>query len=267
MRITGIGHALFAATFMALGVWGLVSGHFNTVWAGAPKSLPGREILAYVTALVSLACGAALLWRRTAAWAAALLTVLVLLWIAAFRVTPVVHAPLDAGIWDGFGIVVMIALTSWALFAEMADESVPPRLRFATGASGVRIIHVIYGLVLVDFGIAHFGYLTFTASLVPSYLPDHVAWAEATGVAYMAAGLAILTGVWARLAAALVIVQIAGFTLLVWAPIMAKGSPSAGDLSESVMSWLLTACAVVLYETWRGAPWLAAPRLGQPQPA
>jgi uncharacterized membrane protein len=267
MRITGVGHALFAVTFMALGVWGLASGHFNTVWAGAPKTLPGREALAYVTALVSLACGAGLLWRRTTALAAGVLTVLVILWIMAFRITPVVHAPLDAGIWDGFGIVVMIALTAWALFAETAGDAVPPRLDIATGASGIRIIHVIYGLVLIDFGIAHFGYLTFTASLVPGYLPNHVAWAEATGLAYMAAGLAILTGVWARLAAALVIVQIAGFTLLVWAPILAKGSPSAGDLSESVMSWVLTACAVVLYETWRGAPWLAAPRLGQAQPA
>ena len=267
MRITGVGQALFAATFMALGVWGLASGHFNTVWAGVPKALPGREVLAYVTAAVSLACGAGLLWRRTAALAAGALAVLVVVWIAAFRVAPVVHAPLDAGIWDGFGIVVMIALAAWALFAETADGAVPAALGFATGARGLRIVHVLYGLVLIDFGVAHFGYLTFTASLVPAYLPDHVAWAEATGVAYMAAGLAILTGVWARLAAALVIVQIAGFTVLVWGPKMAAGSPSAGDLSESVMSWLLIACAWVLADTWRGAPWLAAPRLRLAQPA
>ena len=255
MKIIGPGHLLFALSLIGVGLWGLASGHFNGLWPGVPKSFPQREVLAYVCGAAAVAGGLGLLLRRTGALAAGLLTVIWLVWDLAFRGPAVVHAPLDAGIWDGFGITAMLAITAWALFAELAQGQAPPSLSFAVGDSGLRIVRILYGLVLIDFGIAHFGYLTFTASLVPAYLPDHVAWAEGTGLAYMAAGLAVLSGVLVRLAATLAIVQIAGFTVLVWAPILAGGKATFGDWSEGVVSLVLTAAAWVLADTYRGAPW------------
>jgi uncharacterized membrane protein len=256
MRIASVGHALFAATMIVLGILGFIKGDFAVIWQPVPEGVPAREVLIYLCAFISLASGIGLLWSRTAALASRVLAGYLLLWFVLLRVPGIFRASDVESWWSSGQIAVMLA-AAWVLYVWFATDRDKKRLRFATGDKGLRIARVLYGLALIPFGVAHFVYLQHTAELVPSWLPWHVGWAYFTGCAYIAAGLAVIVGVFARLAATLSAFQTGMFLLLVWVPIVAPGSKDAFQWSETLASAALTAGAWVVAESYRGTPWLA----------
>jgi uncharacterized membrane protein len=260
MRITSLGRGVFAAAMIALGLAGFIRGDFEGVWNGVPAHMAGRELLPYVCALISLACGLGLLFQRTAAFAARLLLIVLLIWLLVFKGRFIIAAPLEEGSYQSAGENAVIVAGAWVLYAQLAAAWDKRRLAFATGENGVRIARVLYGLALIAFGFSHFVYLDLTAPVVPAWLPWHVGWAYFTGGAYLAAGAAVLTGVFARLAAALSTLQMAGFLVLIWIPLVASGHIGAFQWGEFVVTCVLVASAWVVTESYRDRDWFALRR-------
>ena len=252
MRVTSAGHAAFAATMIGLGILGLTRHDFTPVWAPVPRFVPAREVLAYLCAFISLGCGVGLLWQRTADAAARALLCTLLLWLVMFRVPELLRAPAVQDPWSGCGETAVVAAGAWVLYAWFAAERDRRRLGLASGEAGLRIARMLYGAALIPFGTAHFVYIRQTAALVPAWLPWHLGVAWFTGSAFIAAGMAVMTGVGAPLAAVLSAVQMGLFTVLVWLPIVAAGAGSDFQWSETIISWALAVSGWLVAESYRG---------------
>lgn len=251
MRTSSVPHRLFAATFAVIGMIGLIRGDFAPVWEPISRTVPAREALVYLCAILSLSCGIGLLRMRTAATASRLLWISLLLWLILFRIRIALRAPGVEVSWEGCGETAVIAAGAWVLYASLASDWDRQRLAVLVGDRGTALARVLFGLALIPLGLAHFVYLEQTAVLVPAWLPAHAAWAYLTGGGYIAAGVAVMSGVLARLAAGLCAAQMGLFTLLVWVPILARSPRDPADWSEAIISWVLTLGARMVADSYR----------------
>lgn len=264
MRIVSVGHVIFALTMIGVGMLGLVQGDFVQIWQPVPKAYPAREAWVWLCAAISIACGVGVLWRRTAAVSARVLFFYVLLWMLVFKLRYIFLAPLTEGAYQSNGENAVIVAGAWVLYVWLAADGDRRHLGFFSGETGLRAARVLYALAMIAFGLSHFFYLNLTAPLVPGWLPWHVGWAYFTGSTYLAAGLAMLTGICARPAALLSALQMGLFTLLVWPPLMLAGTITTFQWGEFTVSWTLTAAAWIVADSYRGAGWFIA--AGKPAP-
>lgn len=239
----------FATAVVGVGVCGLVATDFVAAWQPVPRDVPSRETLAYLCAIVCVVAGAGLLFRSTAARSACVLLAGFLLWMVAFRLPAILGAPTAAVSYESWGECAVMMSAAWTILGR-----------------GTQLARRIFGVALIAFGIAHFAYIRDTAALVPSWLPAHVTWVFITGLAYVAAGLGVLSGVAARPAAMLAALQMGLFTLVVWLPVVAKGHAGPSEWSELLDSWALAAGAWVVADSF-ARPATAQPRGGQTGPA
>jgi uncharacterized membrane protein YphA (DoxX/SURF4 family) len=234
---------------MALGMVCLAWGNFDP-GQPVPKDFPDRTALAYAAAAFMLVAGAAVEWRRTVAWGAAALTAyyaFVVVILMGGRVVLAHYA--EFGAYSGVAEQLAIAAGGLIVYATNAkiDAALVVRL--------TRVGQLAFGVCALLFGGAHFFYMNLTAPMVPKWLPPtQEFWGYATGVAHIAAGVAILTGVQARLAAILLTVMFASFTPLVHLP-MLLANPS------SYMNWTENALNLALM----GAAWVVADSLARPR--
>ena len=237
-RVYGLGAIL-------LGVVELVFGAFAPGWLGVSARLPGYHLLVVAAGLVLVLGGLAINAPRVAGIAALALA-------AVFGVGLVfVQAPL--------ALAHPRTWVSWQAVAESTVMTLGGLLAYAKtprAAGGViiaRAVRWLFGASLLVFGISHFVYLKFTAAAVPAWLPPAQSfWAWATGVAQVAAGLAVLSGVQARVAAILLTVMYAGFGLLVHFPMVLANPRSHETWAENAVNFVLVGAAWGLAEMLSG---------------
>lgn len=219
---------------IGLGVLGFVVGDFALQWQPVAKGVPGREALAYVSAALLLAGGAGAVWSRTAAWGALALGVMYGVWVVVLHMpNALTNRPNDLAAWNAVAEALALAL------GGLAGWGIAHRPDWAERAGR------LFGLCPVIFGLAHFGYAAFTASMVPGWLPAPLFFAYLTGACHMAGGLALIAGVLPRLAATLLAAMYATFALVLHLP---RVIAAPGERIE----WTMLFIAVSL----TGAAWI-----------
>ncbi|MGH6909595.1 MAG: hypothetical protein ACREE0_14040 [Phenylobacterium sp.] len=243
------GWRVYGLGVMALGVVCLALGDFLPGQA-VPKGFPERTALAYAAGAFMLIAGAAVEWRRTVAWGAAALTAYYTLLVVILMDGRVVLRHY-AEYLAYSNLAEQLAIAAGALIVFAAHARIDPAL----AARLTRLGQMAFGICAVLFGGAHFFFMNLTAPLVPAWLPpSQTFWGYATGVGHIAAGLAILAKVQARLAAILLAAMYASFTALVHLPMLLADPSNHGVWSENAVNLVLIGAA------WVVADSLAAPR-------
>lgn len=244
------GVRVLALGVLAIGLASLVVGQFDP-GQPVPAAFPGRTALAFTAGVFLVVAAAALQFRRTAARAAAALTL-----YYALIVVLLMNGRLllrDYALYVTYeNIAMQLAIAAAALLAWAATAERDP----ARSARLTRIGRLTFGLCALVFGGAHFVYLHETATMVPAWLPPSPTfWAYLTGAGFVAAGLALLTGLQARLAAILLTIMLACLGVLANGRILLATPASYWNWTESAIN-----LAVL------GAAWTVADSLTQPRP-
>ncbi len=243
------GWRVYGLGIMALAVVCLALGDFLP-GQPVPKGLPARTALAHAAGIFMLVAGVAIVWRRTTALGAATLTAYYTLLVVILMDGRVALAHYREFIaYSNAAEQLSIAAAGLIVYANSAriEANLVERL--------TRAGQLAFGVCALLFGGAHFFYMNLTAPLVPRWLPPtQLFWGYATGVAFIAAGLAILSGVQARLAAILTTVMLAIFTLLVHGPMLLGDPFNHGIWTENA-----TNLAIM------GAAWVVADSLALPR--
>jgi uncharacterized membrane protein len=262
----GFGKTCFAVGMFGIGVMSLIHGDFALQWQPVPKWVPWREGLAYVSGVFLLVSGAGLLVKRSEARAALALTLYVLLWVLLLEVPKVADAPASVAAWSGACEIVALTGGALILFATAECTGRWSTLAFAAGDNGVRIGRVLFAVSLPVFGLAHFVYAEFTASMIPEWLPSRVGLAYFTGAAHIAAGFGLLFGIAPRLAATLEAIMMSSFVCLLHIPGVVADPSSRLQWTMLFVALSLTGAAWTVAHSLSGAPWRLARKSRAPAP-
>jgi uncharacterized membrane protein len=183
-RLHQAGRLCFAIAFAAFGVQHFIYARF--VAGLDPPWIPGSPLraclmgIALVVASIRIATTAK---TRVTSMLLGFLLFLYFLFLYAPRLAANLHNP---GPW-----------TSGAEILALCGAA------FVLAGKPWTIGRYLFAITLTVFGVQHLIYAHFVATLVPSWIPGHLFWAYAVGIAFIATTLSIVTHVKAHLAAAL----------------------------------------------------------------
>jgi len=218
---------LFAMATIAAGVLDLIWGEFEAAHqpiGALGDNIPGQKIFAYITAVWMILAGVAILWRRTrraGALAAALIYLIFgLFWLPRFYTAP--HAlglrlTLIIGLLAGMFTQLMVVAGALVLFSSVVGSS------SHWSQKSPAVARWVIGLAAVFFGVVHLTGVQGVAGMVPKWMPlGGSFWVILSGIAFLLAGLAILSGILNRLAAHLLALMIVVFEIILIPMVLAN---------------------------------------------
>src|SRR6185369_7111164 len=166
---------LYGLGALLLGAIGLYFHDFAHQWQPVPADIAYRTQLAYLSGVLLIVGGAAVLSRKGERGGALLLAAFYGFWVVALHLPLAIASYTHIGAWNGPAEIGFKTAGGIALFAAGAG-----RLRVPLNL----VARYLAGLSAIVFAFAHFNYAEFTATMVPGWIPYKLFWAYATGAGH-----------------------------------------------------------------------------------
>jgi len=216
--------AIFTVAIAAMGVLMIVRPDLPSVLVPLPASLSGTSVLVVLSGIWFIASAVAVLaGRRDGPGALSMAGLLTL--GSVLHIGPVLMNP-GTPAWAIAFETVVLAAAAWTLAGLLTrmPERVGVAARWAFSAS------------LIAFGLFHFLYHAYIENAVPAWIPGHAFWTYGIGGAFIAAGLAVWTGIQARLAATLLTIMFGSWVFIVHTPRVAASWSNANEWSSLLIA-------------------------------
>lgn len=198
-KLLHFGRLCFAISIAFFGAQYLLYGHFEGGLPLVPPWTPGAPVLTYVLgrALILSALSIATLWKaRYSAMSLAILLLLSFVFLRLLHASAILHNGTDrTRAFEGLTLSA-IAFTLAGILPNNRTSSAQD----TTMNWPLLLGRFLFALSMIVFGVQHFMYAAFIATLIPAWIPFHLFWVYFTGTGFVVAGLSIATGVLAPLA-------------------------------------------------------------------
>lgn len=191
----------------------------------------------------------AMRWVRLAAFAAA--AFIGLLYVCVGLPKEIMH-PKDPGGWTG--PAELLCLGAGALLVARAAGAAP---------RWVAVSRYVLGACLVVFGVQHFLYDDYCASVIPTWIPKPYFWTYFVAIAYFATTISLVLNVLVRLSALLAAIMFFTWVLILHGPLVATHVHVEPQWTSGFVCLGMGALFLALYAlSPRVKPWLIkqAPR-------
>jgi len=216
--ISRAGLILYGLASAACGIMDFIWGDFDASHQPIQAfgdHIPGVTMLAYITAAWMIAGGFAILLRRSARAGGAALAIIyfvfAVFWLPRLYTAPHYlgfRIPVFIGVTAGIGIELIACAGGALVYASLATRSSSwPRM--------ILITRWIFALCAINFGVNHLDAVADNLFFVPKSMPlGQAFWVILTGISFVLAGLAILSGIQDVLAARLLALMFLAFNVV-----------------------------------------------------
>jgi uncharacterized membrane protein YphA (DoxX/SURF4 family) len=205
-----LGRIFYGIGIIAIGVQHFIYSAFRPVildyW---PPSFRSVSIWAYITGAVLILAGAIIIFSKKARLVSFALGIFFLMLFICFHVYyQLFLSPYDFHLGNWTNPLKELAFSGGAFIMAASF----PEKNSSAGNNLLLIVgRVFFSVMLICFGIDHFLYVEFVATLVPSWIPGHIFWTYFAAAALIGSGLCILFKIKIRLVSILL-----GIMLFIW---------------------------------------------------
>ena len=229
-----LGRTIFGLAIASFGVQNIFYGDGVFGLEPIPSWIAAKAAWAYLTGALLLTSGAQIVAGKNVRLAATVIAGVLSLWFLALQIPRLVLAPQSGGAWTTTFEVLALCGAAWVVSGD------------ASHSPGARFGRVAYALSLPVFGILHFVYRGYVASVIPSWIPSPDAWALITGLCFIAAGFSLLSGLYARLAATLLGAMFAVWVVILHTPRALAATPGRSEWTSLIIALAMSGGAWII---------------------
>ena len=252
--ICSFGRICFAIGIGAFGIQYLLYGRFVGGLAPVPPWTPGGAVFSYVVGifLIAAAAGIAVLWYpRLFAILVGGFFLLSVLFLHTWHFRAVVTQGTDR---TRALEPLAMAAAAFTLAGTFSQTAAAESRADAPAHFLIRSGRFVFAFTMIIFGLQHFEYAAFIATLIPAWIPAHLFWVYFTGIGFIAAAVAISLKVFGRLAAMSLGLMFLLWFLMLHLPRVFAALHNGDEWSSAFVALNLAGACLIISTTVPGQP-------------